>query len=48
MSGEYRMAMLPEEKDALINVPNAGLTLAEEMGMSDKSERAYFNPSILE
>jgi GWxTD domain-containing protein len=45
MSGEYRMAMLPEEKDALINVPNAGLTLAEEMGMSDKSQRAYFNPS---
>ena len=27
MSGEYRMAMLPEEKDALINVPNVGLTL---------------------
>lgn len=45
MSGEYRMAMLPEEKDALINVPNAGLTFAEEMGFSDKSERAYFNPS---
>ena len=45
MSGEYRMAILPEEKDALINVPNAGLTMAEEMGLSDKSDRAYFNPS---
>jgi GWxTD domain-containing protein len=45
MSGEYRMALLPEEKDALINVPGAGLTLAEEMGMSDKSQRAYFNPT---
>lgn len=45
MSGEYRMAMLPEEKDALINVPDAGLTFAEEMGFSDKSDRAYFNPS---
>jgi GWxTD domain-containing protein len=45
MSGEYRMAILPEEKDALINVPNAGLTLSEEMGFSDKSDRAYFNPS---
>jgi GWxTD domain-containing protein len=44
MSGEYRMAMNPEEKDALINVPNAGLTLAEEMGMSNKEDRAYFNP----
>ena len=45
MAGEYRMAMLPEEKDALLNVPNAGLTLAEEMGLSDKSQRAYFNPN---
>ncbi len=45
MSGEYRMALLPEEKDALINVPNAGLTFAEEMGFSDKADRAYFNPS---
>ncbi|HTY62390.1 MAG TPA: GWxTD domain-containing protein [Acidobacteriota bacterium] len=45
MSGEYKMALLPEEKDALINVPNAGLTMAEEMGLSDKSQRAYFNPS---
>jgi GWxTD domain-containing protein len=44
LSGEYRMAMNPEEKDALINVPNAGLTLAEEMGMSNKEDRAYFNP----
>ena len=45
MAGEYRMVMLPEEKDALLNVPNVGLTLAEEMGMSDKSQRAYFNPN---
>ena len=45
MSGEYRIAMLPEEKDALINVPNAGLTLAESMGMANKEDRAYFNPA---
>ena len=45
MSGEYRIAMLPEEKDALINVPDAGLTLAETMGMSNKTDRAYFNPA---
>jgi GWxTD domain-containing protein len=44
LSGEYRMAMSPDEKDALINVPNAGLTLAEEMGLSKKEDRAYFNP----
>ncbi|MBN1567692.1 MAG: GWxTD domain-containing protein [Acidobacteria bacterium] len=43
LSGEYRMAMHPEEKDALINVPNAGLTLAEEMGFAKKEDRAYFN-----
>jgi GWxTD domain-containing protein len=45
MTGEYRMAMSPDEKDALINVPNAGLTLAEEMGLSEKTDRAYFNPA---
>jgi GWxTD domain-containing protein len=39
MSGEYRMAMSPDEKDALLNVPNAGLTLAEEMGLADKADR---------
>ena len=44
-TGEYRIAMSPDEKDALINVPGAGLTLAEEMGMADKTDRAYFNPA---
>jgi GWxTD domain-containing protein len=39
MSGEYRMTMDPSEKDALLYVPNAGLTLMEQMGMSDKSDR---------
>jgi GWxTD domain-containing protein len=38
-SGEYRIARNPDEKDALLNVPGAGLTLAEEMGLSDKSQR---------
>jgi len=45
MSGEYRMAMSPEEKDALLMVPGAGLTLNEEMGLSTKADRPYFNPS---
>jgi GWxTD domain-containing protein len=39
MTGEYRMTMDPSEKDALLYVPNAGLTLMEQMGMSDKSSR---------
>jgi GWxTD domain-containing protein len=44
-SGEYRMAMSPDEKDALLHVPNAGLNLAEEMGLSTKRDRPYFNPT---
>src|SRR5450759_304290 len=39
MSGEYRMTMDPSEKDALLYVPNAGLTLMEQMGMSSKADR---------
>ena len=39
MSGEFRMTMDPSEKDALTYVPGAGLTLAEQMGMADKSQR---------
>jgi len=38
-SGEYRIARNPDEKDALLHVPGAGLTLAEEMGLSDKADR---------
>ncbi len=45
MSGEYRMAMSPDEKDALMMVPGAGLTLNEELGLSTKADRPYFNPS---
>jgi GWxTD domain-containing protein len=39
MTGEYRMTMDPSEKDALTYVPGAGLTLAEQMGLSDKTAR---------
>ncbi len=39
MSGEYHMTMDPSEKDALLYVPGAGLTLMEQMGMSDKTQR---------
>jgi hypothetical protein len=39
MSGEYHMTMDPSEKDALLYVPNAGLTMMEQMGMSNKTAR---------
>jgi GWxTD domain-containing protein len=39
MTGEYRLTIDPSEKDALLHVPNAGLTLAEEMGLSTKADR---------
>src|SRR5947207_545111 len=38
-SGEYRIARNPDEKDALLNIPGAGLTLAEELGLSTKGDR---------
>ena len=38
-SGEYRIARNPDEKDALLHVPGAGMTLAEEMGLSTKGDR---------
>jgi GWxTD domain-containing protein len=39
MSGEYHMTMDPTEKDALLYVPNAGLTLYEQMGITSKNDR---------
>jgi GWxTD domain-containing protein len=39
MSGEYHISLDPEEKDALLYVPGAGLTMAEQMGMADKTQR---------
>jgi len=38
-TGEYRIALDPGEKDALTNVPNAGLTQMEQMGMATKGDR---------
>src|SRR6267154_863959 len=38
-SGEYRIARNPDEKDAMLHIPGAGLTQAEQMGLSDKSSR---------
>ena len=39
MTGEYRLTMDPSEKDALLYVPGAGLTMMEQMGMSSKVDR---------
>ncbi len=38
-TGEFHLTMDPSEKDALLNVPNAGLTMPEQMGYADKSSR---------
>ncbi|HSS20715.1 MAG TPA: GWxTD domain-containing protein [Pyrinomonadaceae bacterium] len=38
-SGEYHIARNPDEKDALLMVPNAGLTLSEELGLTSKADR---------
>jgi GWxTD domain-containing protein len=38
-SGEYHLTMDPSEKDALLYVPGAGLTLLESMGMASKTDR---------
>ena len=38
-TNEYRMAMSPNEKDAMANTPGAGLTLAESLGFSSKAKR---------
>ena len=38
-SGEYHLTMDPSEKDALLHVPGAGLSLLESMGMASKNDR---------
>jgi GWxTD domain-containing protein len=39
MSGEYHISTDPEEKDALLYVPGAGLTQMEQMGLANKTQR---------
>jgi GWxTD domain-containing protein len=38
-TGEYRITMDPGEKDALLYVPDVGLTMSEELGLSSKEDR---------
>jgi GWxTD domain-containing protein len=44
--GEYHMTLDRSEKDALLHVPNAGLTDMESMGMANKADR-FRNPEAL-
>jgi GWxTD domain-containing protein len=38
-TGEYHLTMDPSEKDALLRVPGAGLTMYESMGLANKASR---------
>jgi GWxTD domain-containing protein len=38
-SGEYHLTMDPSEKDALLHVPGAGLSMLESMGLASKADR---------
>jgi GWxTD domain-containing protein len=38
-TGEYRIATNANEKDAMLNIPGAGLTLSEQLGLSSKADR---------
>jgi GWxTD domain-containing protein len=38
-TGEYRIARNPDEKDAMLNIPGAGLTLMEQLGLASKADR---------
>jgi GWxTD domain-containing protein len=38
-SGEYRIARSPDEKDAMLYVPGAGMTMAEQLGLQSRADR---------
>ncbi len=44
LTGEYKLALYPEEKDALLHVPGGGATLAEQLGLATKADRPWFSP----
>jgi GWxTD domain-containing protein len=39
MCGDYHMTIDPNEKDALLHTPGAGLTMYEQMGLTSKADR---------
>jgi len=45
MCNDYHMTMDRGEKDALLNVPGAGLTMYESMGLANKADR-FNNPGM--
>ena len=45
-AGEYRLSLNSDEKDALLRVPNAGLTRAESLGLATKTSRPFFQPGM--
>ena len=45
-AGEYRLSLNSDEKDALLRVPNAGLTQAEKLGLASKTDRPFFQPGM--
>ncbi len=45
MTGEFRLAIDPNQKDALLYVPGGGMTLAEELGWAEKRMRPFFEPA---
>ena len=45
-AGEYRLSLNSDDKDALLRVPNAGLTRAESLGLATKTDRPFFQPGM--
>lgn len=46
MCNEYKISTNPNDKDALLYTPNSGLTLYEQMGLSNKADRiSGLNPT---
>jgi GWxTD domain-containing protein len=46
MCNEYKISLNPNDKDALLTTPNGGLTLYEQMGQANKSDRVTgLNPT---
>ena len=43
-SGQYKLALNPEEKDSLLEMGTSGATMLENAGLEKKGDRLYFNP----
>lgn len=43
-TGKYQLAVSPWEKDALLHMPGAGKTLAEQTGLATRGDRSIFIP----